>query len=120
MKRGAIIFMLVMSFLPLVSFFAYFFIQSILDDRTEDEIYLDERKKEHYAFKIDTMYRDRKNRNLMTMKGKLEVEIEVSGGEWENFFKVGDSIVKEQGCLQILIYRNDSLIRMLDYNKPLN
>lgn len=116
MKRGAVIFMLVMSLLPLVSFFAYFLIQNILDDKPSGYYYLEERKNEHYAFKIDTMYRDRKNRNLMTMKGTQEGEIEVAERVWENMFKVGDSIIKKKGSLEIYIYRCNKLDTILDYN----
>lgn len=116
MEKKAIVFLLFMSLFPLICFFGYFFLQGLLDDRTDKEIYLDMRRGKYYSFKIDTIYRDEGNRYVLTMKGENEEDMATSEGIWENHFQVGDSIVKYKDSLQIYIYRNQKLDTILDYN----
>lgn len=116
MKRGAIIFMLVMSLLPLVSLFAYFFIQSILDDRTDEEIFLDYMKLDEFDLKTDTMFYDSKNRYELTYSNKKNRQKAPVPVLWQEYIQVGDSIVKKKDSLQIYIYRCNNLYKILDYN----
>ncbi|WP_407405541.1 hypothetical protein [Chryseobacterium sp.] len=117
MNKKAVIFLLSMCFLPLIIFFGYFFIESLMDNRTRKEIYLEKYKKDFYNFKVDTIFRDNRNHNAMTLKGKDKYDIETLTPEWEySIFQKGDSIVKEKGSLKIYLYRDKKLDTILDYN----
>jgi len=117
MNKKAIIFLLSMCFLPLIIFFGYYFIESISDKRSRKEIYLDIRKPVYYASKIDTIYRNSRGHNALTLRGKGKKDITTVPPEWENgIFKVGDSIVKNKGSLKVYLYRNKKLDTILDYN----
>lgn len=117
MNKNAVIFLLSMCFLPLIIFFGYFFIESLMDNRTRKEIYLEKYKKDFYNFKVDTIFRDHRNHNAMTIKGKDKYDIETLTPEWEySIFQKGDSIVKKKGSLKIYLYRDKKLDTILDYN----
>ncbi|MEC5395169.1 hypothetical protein [Bergeyella sp. RCAD1439] len=117
MNKKAVIFLLLMVFLPIICLFLYFWIPSIMDGRSRREIYLDDNRQINYSFKIDTIFRDHRNHNVLTLKGIYDSDIETSPPEWENnIFKIGDSIVKDKGSLKIYIYRNSKLDTILDYN----
>lgn len=107
--------MLVMSLLPLVSFFAYFFIQSILDERTDKEIFLDYMKLDEFDLKSDTMFYDSKNRYELTYFNKKNGQKAPVPVLWQEYIQVGDSIVKKKGSLEIYIYRCNELDTILDY-----
>lgn len=114
MNKKAVIFLLSMCFLPLIIFFGYFFIENLMDNRTQKEIYLDLRKPIFYKSKIDSLYRDH---NALTLQNKNKKTITTVPPEWENdIFQKGDSIVKQKGSLKIYLYRNKKLDTILDYN----
>lgn len=119
MNKKSVIILLIICISPPFIFFGYFFLQGLLDDRTSKEIYLDTYRSDYYSFKIDTIYRDKSNHNVLTIESNKTKK----GGfmtvppEWEyNHFQVGDSIVKYKDSLQIYIYRNQKLDTILDYN----
>ncbi len=118
MNKKAIIFLLSMCFLPLMIFFGYFFIENITDKRTNKEIYLDIRKDKEYSFHIKKIYRDRRGHNALTLEGtNLPKDNTTVPPEWESgFFEIGDSIVKNKQSLKVFQFRNNKLIKILDYN----
>lgn len=117
MNKKAVIFSLNLCFLPLLIFFGYYFIESVSDKRSRKEIYLEEYKNDKYKFKIIVILRDRRNHNVLTLKGLNKNDIETVSPEWErDVFQVGDSIVKEKGSLKIYLYRNNKLDTILNYN----
>jgi hypothetical protein len=101
----------------MIIFFGYYFIENITDKRSRKEIYLDTRRSITYESKIDTIYRDRRGHNALTLQASNKKNITTVPPEWENgIFKVGDSIVKTNGSLKIYLYRNKKLDTILDYN----
>lgn len=100
--------------IPLLFLFGYILSLSISDDRTAKERYLDYVIDDHCSGNIDSIYRQKMNHNIMILKtNKCEFQVEA---EWENYFKVGDSISKHKGQLILDHYRNGKLIETLDYN----
>lgn len=117
MNKKAVFFLLSMCFLPLIIFFGYYFIENITDKRSRKEIYLDMRRPITYESKIDTIYRDSRRHNALTLQTQDKKNITTVPPEWENgIFKIGDSIVKTKGSLKIYLYRNKKLDTILDYN----
>lgn len=101
--------------IPMVFLFGYVFLESISDDRTSKERYLDYVIDDDCSGKVDSIYRQKMNHNIMILKtNKCEFQVEA---EWENYFKVGDSISKVKGQLILEHYRNSKLIETFDYNK---
>ncbi|MCA4783362.1 hypothetical protein IF125_14075 [Empedobacter stercoris] len=118
-NKKVIVFLLVMTFLPLLSFFSYFWYQNLTDKRTFQQIVLDDRSNRNYSFKVKEIYRDNRNHNVLTLRGENK-QTDVAGVEpiWENgFFEIGDSVSKKKGQLEIYVFRNDSLKFKLDYKE---
>ncbi|MBW3519805.1 hypothetical protein [Flavobacterium sp. NKUCC04_CG] len=106
-------FLYFMMFFPLVGLFGYVFWESITDDRTSSEIYLSYRVKIVCFGKVKSIHRgDRQVLVLNTSDGLFEVPF-----EWEDKFKLDDSISKKKGELTLEHYRSGTLIEMLDYNE---
>lgn len=106
-------FLYFMMFFPLVGLFGYVFWESITDERTSSEIYLSYKVKIACFGKVNSMYRgDRQVLVLKTSDGLFEVPF-----EWEDKFKLDDSISKKKGALLVYHYRSGTLIEMLDYNE---
>ncbi|MEC5395287.1 hypothetical protein [Bergeyella sp. RCAD1439] len=107
---------LVIALLPPFIFMGYYFFSGVFDNKTRKDYFIEDRRMLAFNFKIDTIFEDKNNRYVVTMKGKSKNDIARSEGGWENFFKVNDSIVKEKDSLKIYIYRNSKLDTVLDYN----
>ena len=117
MNKKAVVFLLSMCFLPLIIFFGYFFIEYLMDNRTQKEIFLDYNRDDECRFKIDSIYRDSWNHNALTLRGKTSTHVYTVEHEWrKGIFQKGDSIVKQKGSLKIYLYRNKKLDTILDYN----
>lgn len=101
--------------IPMLFLFGYVFYEYISDDRTAKERFLESVIQVNFIGKVDSIYRQKMNHNTMVLKSN-EQEFYVPG-EWENYFKVGDSISKHKGQLILENYRNGKLIENLDYNK---
>lgn len=101
--------------IPILFLFGYVFLNTIIDNRTAKERYLDYVIDDYCSGKVDSIYRQKMNHNIMILKTN-ECEFQVEA-EWENYFKVGDSISKHKGQLILEHYRNGKLIETLDYNK---
>ena len=99
---------------PLLLLFCWIFFNSITDKRTGKEIYLNHEINTECMGKIDSVYRLKMNHNTLTLN--------VSGDnfyvppEWENKFKINDSISKKKGSLKVEHYRKGNLLEILDYN----
>jgi len=108
-------FILIISFfLPLIVLFGYVFYNVITDKRTGKQIYLDNVKPYYCIGIVDSIYRQKMNHNIQTLKikdGTLELP-----SSWEEKFSIGDSISKKKGDLILEHYRNGKLIEILDYN----
>lgn len=102
---------------PLLLLFCWIFFNSITDKRTGKEIYLSHEINTECMGKIDSVYRLKMNHNTLTLN--------VSGDdfyvppEWENKFKINDSISKKKGSLKVEHYRKGNLLEILDYNNLL-
>ncbi len=106
-------FLYFMMFFPLVGLFGYVFWESMTDDRTSSEFYLSYKVKIVCFGKVKSIYRgDRQVLVLKTSDGLFEVPF-----EWEDKFKLDDSISKKKGTLLVYHYRSGTLIEMLDYNE---
>ena len=99
---------------PLLLLFGWIFFNSITDKRTRKEIYLDMVVNNDCEGSVDSIYRQEMNHNIMVLKTKnCEFQVEA---EWENKFKINDSISKRKGSLKIEHYRDGQLLEILDYN----
>jgi len=117
MNKKAVVFLLSMCFLPLMIFFGYYLFEASSDMRSRREIYLSDYQKIQYNFKIDKIYRDKREHNALTLKGNKIRDIATSPPEWERgIFQKGDSIVKQKGSLKVYVYKNNKLDTILDYN----
>src|SRR5690606_8778210 len=106
-------FLLFMVFLPLVGLFGWIFWKTINDNRTYSEIFLDSRTNIDCVGKVDSIYRQKMNHNILALRTKdciFQVE-----ADWETKFQIGDSISKKKGELIVEHYRNGKLIEVLDY-----
>ncbi|WP_430612241.1 hypothetical protein [Flavobacterium sp. JP2137] len=107
-------FLFFMVFFPLICLFGWIFLEYVMDDRTNQEIFLDSRSEINCIGKVDSIYRQEMNHNILTLStinGFFQVE-----GSWETKFEVGDSISKRKGELTLEHYRDGKLIEILDYN----
>lgn len=107
-------FLLFMVFFPLVGLFGWIFWDFITDDRTNGEIFLDSRTKIDCIGKVDSIYRQKMNHNILTLKTQSCI-FQVDA-DWETKFQLGDSISKKKGELIVEHYRNGELIEVLDYH----
>jgi|SRR5699024_51585 len=107
------VFLFIMISFPLVGLFSWIFWDFVTDDRTNGEIFLDSRAEIECIGKVDSIYRQKMNNNILTLKTQsciFQVE-----AYWEANFKSGDSISKKKGELIVEHYRNGELIEILDY-----
>ncbi|WP_430612267.1 hypothetical protein [Flavobacterium sp. JP2137] len=112
--KKARFFFFLMFFGPLIGLFTWIFWGDILDKRTVGEIYLSFKKEIHCIGKVDSIYRQKMNHNILALKTKSCV-FDVASN-WETKFEVGDSISKRKGELILKHYREGKLIEILDYN----
>ena len=113
-RKETIIFISVMA-VPLLLLFGWIFYNSIADKRTGKEIYLDSERQTECRGIIDSIYRLEMSHNTLTLKvSKCNFYVPP---EWENKFKIGDSISKRKGELVLKHYREHKLLEILDYEK---
>lgn len=99
-------------FLPLIFIGLAIFINS-WGGKSKVDLYYESRQDEYFHGVIDSIYRQKDNHNIMTISSRQSV-FEIAG-EWEEKFRLGDSIVKDKGSLVIEIFRNGTLTESLDY-----
>lgn len=113
-KKEKIIFISVMA-VPLLLLFGWIFFNSIIDKRTGKEIYLNSEINVECIGKVDSIYRLQMNHNTLSLK--VNKDNFYVPPEWENKFKIGDSISKKKGELVLKHYRDHKLLEILDYQK---
>lgn len=100
-------------FIPLLILISNLIWGLFFDSKTSRDYFLESRANESFHGHLDSMYRQKNNHNILTFKGTsglFEVE-----GEWENKFRVGDSISKSEGSLLVEHYRDGKLLEVLNY-----
>ena len=106
-------FLIFMMVFPIIGLFGWIFWGVITDDRTGGEIFLSSRKEINCVGRVDSIYRQKMNHNILTLRTEnciFQVE-----AEWESKFQIGDSISKKKGELIVRHYRNGQFIEVLDY-----
>ncbi len=100
-------------FIPLIILIIMVFYNVLSENRTRSEIYLDLNKNTFINGRIDSLYHQKNNHNVLTIISNNH-EFEVAR-KWENKFKVGDSVSKAKGDLLLKHYRGEQLIEILNY-----
>ncbi|SFW76221.1 hypothetical protein SAMN02927921_04093 [Sinomicrobium oceani] len=96
---------------PLVLLFSSILVPNLFDNRSFEERFLERERKKECIGIIDSIYHQKKNHNILTLKvNQCIYEITPL---WENKFQVGDSISKKRGELIIEHYRNGTLMDIL-------
>lgn len=99
--------------IPIVILASWFFFKSLSDTTIDKDVYLNHEVNIECIGKIDSIYRLKMNHNTLTLKVRGKNFYVPSN--WENKFKIGDSISKKQGHLTIEHYRNNNLLEILNY-----
>lgn len=115
MNKNTKSFLLIIFLFPLFFLIAYLYLDFNEDKRTEEEIFIDNMKLYTYNFKIDSVYRDHRNRFLLTFINKNKEQKTPVPREWEKFFIKADSIVKRKGEVKAYLYKDNQLDTILDY-----
>lgn len=110
--------LIIVCFAPLVFLIIYINYESIISPKSSKKIFLEIRSEEECIGKIDSIYRQKMNHNILVLQTEnciFQVE-----PFWEHKFKVGDSISKKKGELQVEHYRDEKLLETLDYWQYIN
>ncbi len=107
------VFLIFVCFVPLLFLFFYVNYDNILNSKSSKEVFLESRSKDECIGKVDSIYRQKMNHNILTLKTS-DCIFQVDA-DWEAKFMVGDSISKKKGELIVKYYRNGKLIEVLDY-----
>lgn len=99
--------------IPLIFLFFWVNYNNIFNPKSSKDIFLDLRKQDDCIGRIDSIYRQKMNHNILTL-GTKNCQLQVDA-EWEREFKVGDSISKMRGKLILEHYRGNKLYQVLDY-----
>jgi hypothetical protein len=100
-------------FTPLIIMILMVLFNVLNENRTNSELYLDYKKEFVFAGKIDTIYHEIHNHNIKVIESNKQRH--PLPFEWENKFKVGDSVIKQKDSLTLKLYRNGILFEVLDY-----
>lgn len=84
------------------------------DKTTPQEYALNDQKSINVHSHIISIYRDKNNHNVQTLKFS-DTSFTIPP-DWEDKFKIGDSISKDKGSLKMGHYTNGVLKEILDYN----
>lgn len=88
--------------------------KEIINPKTPAEAFLNMRIKIDCQGVVDSIYRQKMNHNVQTLKTRnciFQVD-----AVWENRFSIGDSISKKEGELFVEHYRDGKLLEVLDYH----
>lgn len=105
-----------LSFILITPFVILFWIvlgDDIINPKSPEEIYLNMQMKIECEGVVDSIYRQKMNNNIQTLK--TNNCIFQLPAKWEIKFKVKDSISKKEGYLFVEHYRDGKLIEILDY-----
>lgn len=112
------LFLIIVLFAPLVFLIIYINYDRIINPKSRIESLLERRSNEECIGRIDSIYRQKMNHNILVLQSENCVfQVEPF---WEHKFKVGDSISKKKGELQVEHYRDGKLLELLDYWKYIN
>jgi len=107
------IFVIAVFVTPLVSLFLFANWDNMFSSKSRGDYFLEDRLEKHCSGKIDSIYRQRNNHNILTLRTNnciFEVDY-----PWENKFQLGDSISKKVNEPMIKIFRDNKLLEILDY-----
>src|SRR5699024_551030 len=106
------LFIQIVSVTPFIFLLIWMIIPDLYESRTFKDRFFEREEKIGCIGVVDSIYRQKMNHNIITVKTNSYVyEIQSS---WENKFLVGDSIIKREGELFIEHYRDNELIEILD------
>ncbi|GEM53702.1 hypothetical protein F0358_12860 [Empedobacter brevis] len=88
----------------------------LTETRTRKQIYLDNVKKLAFHNSINNIYKEKRDHNVLIIKGKRNDEKYKIYSNWEHKFLIGDSVSKDSGSLKLEHYRDGKLLEVLDYN----
>ncbi len=108
------ILLITVCFVPIVFLFIYVNYDGIMNPKSSKEVFLELIFKEECDGIIDSIYRQKMNHNILTLK--TEFCVHTVPRLWETKFEVGDSISKRKGESILKHYREGKLIEILDYN----
>ena len=113
LSRKMKLFLGIIFIFPFIVLLWIVFAKDLINEKSSEEVFLSMRKEISCYGNVDVIYRQKKNRNVLTLKTKNCV-YQVPY-KWETKFLVGDSISKKEGELFIEHYRDGELIEILDY-----
>lgn len=98
---------------PILFLFLYVNWNYIFNPKSRAEVFLESRLEKNCSGKIDSIFRQKNNHNILTLRTKnCSFEVDYP---WENKFQLGDSISKKVTESTIKIFRKNKLIEILDY-----
>ncbi|WP_131539559.1 hypothetical protein [Pedobacter nototheniae] len=113
MNRASKIILYSIFIIPVILLFSFFFWLVFFDGTTE-EVIKDSDLAENFAGKVDSLYFDKQNHNI-------KIAVLASGYKyqifrrWEYKIKIGDSLSKRKGSLELIIYKDGEVKAILDY-----
>jgi|SRR5690606_1289203 len=88
--------------------------KEVINPRTPEEVFLNIREKISCQGVVDSIYRQKMNHNVQTLKTRYCIfQLDAV---WEDRFLIGDSISKKKGELFLEHYRDGKLLEILDYH----
>src|SRR5699024_7807522 len=112
------VFLILTCFIPLFLLFLFINYDNLVNPKNPEMIFLEIRNEEECIGRVDSIYRQKMNHNILVLQTEnciFQVE-----PFWEDKFKVGDSISKKRGELQVEHYRDGKLLEVLDYWQYIN
>src|SRR5699024_5848660 len=102
------IFLLFILAFPFVILFWIVVGKEIINPKPPEEVFLNMRKKINCQGVVDSIYRQKMNHNVQTLKTRYCIfQIDAA---WEDRFLIGDSISKKKGDLFVEHYRDRKLL----------
>lgn len=100
-------------FIPLLILFIFMMKGLFFDPKSKRDYFFEIRQTYNFHGTIDSIYRQKQNHNILTLMSENNI-LPIDRG-WQNKFKIGDSISKNQGSLLVEHYRDGRLIEVLNY-----
>ncbi|POY34627.1 hypothetical protein C3K47_19325 [Solitalea longa] len=112
-KTDRIIFYSLMIVFP-VLFVLFFLLQAIFDKESSSDVFLKNAASENFNGKVDSLYFEKQNHNVKIALLNNDYKFQIYR-LWEAKIKVGDSLSKNKGSLQIEVFKKDKSKLILDY-----
>lgn len=113
-KEDRLVVIFVLS-LPVV-FVCLYFLWNVFFGLDEQQFFLKESKDLTFNGRVDSIYNDRSNHNIVTLILRNGYRYEVYD-DWVKFFEKGDSVFKEKDSLKLFIYKKNKEPIVLNYNE---